>query len=362
MPVLQSIMGHPALVQAYRLDGVITLVDAVNGAATLDAHAEAVKQVAVADRIVISKADLRDRGRPARPDRAAAVDQPDGADSGRGSRRGDAGKPVRQRALGSGDQDRRCAPLAGRGEPSTTIITMAIMTMTITITIITTTTRVKSFSLVHDRPIPYAAIDMFLELLRSVHGDKLLRMKGVIEIAEHPDRPLVVHGVQKLLHPPARLPSWPDGQRGTRLVIIGFDLAGGPCAPAVRRDHQPAGDRPARPGGDGKQPAGHRRYVGTVYSLPRPGCFTGLAVAFALKSAIWATVNGRDGRVSGCRWVGYPPRRNGESSARKPTPRAHARNLARCMSRAGQGPKAENSEAHATAGRQLRPDVCQNEG
>ena len=49
-PVLQSIMAHPALVQAFRLDGVITLVDAVNGDATLDAHVEAVKQVAVADR------------------------------------------------------------------------------------------------------------------------------------------------------------------------------------------------------------------------------------------------------------------------------------------------------------------------
>src|SRR3954452_4349555 len=57
-PVLQSIMAHPALVQAFRLDGVITLVDAVNGNATLDAHVEAVKQVAVADRIVLSKADL----------------------------------------------------------------------------------------------------------------------------------------------------------------------------------------------------------------------------------------------------------------------------------------------------------------
>ena len=57
-PVLQSIMGHPALVQAFRLDGVITLVDAVNGEATLDAHVEAVKQVAVADRIVLAKADL----------------------------------------------------------------------------------------------------------------------------------------------------------------------------------------------------------------------------------------------------------------------------------------------------------------
>ncbi|TIW46944.1 MAG: GTP-binding protein, partial [Mesorhizobium sp.] len=57
-PVLQSIMAHPALVQAFRLDGVITLVDVVNGNATLDAHVEAVKQVAVADRIVLTKADL----------------------------------------------------------------------------------------------------------------------------------------------------------------------------------------------------------------------------------------------------------------------------------------------------------------
>ena len=60
-PVLQSIMGHPALVQAYRLDGVIALVDAVNGEATLDDHVEAVKQVAVADRIVLAKTDLVDR-------------------------------------------------------------------------------------------------------------------------------------------------------------------------------------------------------------------------------------------------------------------------------------------------------------
>ncbi|TIQ55264.1 MAG: GTP-binding protein, partial [Mesorhizobium sp.] len=57
-PVLQSIMAHPALVHAFRLDGVITLVDAVNGNATLDAHVEAVKQAAVADRIVVTKADL----------------------------------------------------------------------------------------------------------------------------------------------------------------------------------------------------------------------------------------------------------------------------------------------------------------
>ena len=84
--------------------------------------------------------------------------------------------------------------------------------------------RVRSFSLVHDGPIPYAAIATFLELLQSTQGEKLLRMKGIVELSEDPSRPLVVHGVQKLMHPPARLPAWPDEKRGTRLVLIGMDL------------------------------------------------------------------------------------------------------------------------------------------
>src|SRR5215475_5946737 len=57
-PVLHILMAHPYLVMRYRLDGIVTVVDAVNGAATLDAHAEAVKQVAVADRLVLTKTDL----------------------------------------------------------------------------------------------------------------------------------------------------------------------------------------------------------------------------------------------------------------------------------------------------------------
>src|SRR5262252_3218380 len=57
-PVLHILMAHPYLVMRYRLDGIVTVVDAVNGPATLDAHAEAIKQVAVADRLVLTKTDL----------------------------------------------------------------------------------------------------------------------------------------------------------------------------------------------------------------------------------------------------------------------------------------------------------------
>ncbi|TGQ67409.1 GTP-binding protein [Mesorhizobium sp. M00.F.Ca.ET.186.01.1.1] len=230
-PVLQSVMAHPALVQAFRLDGVITLVDAVNGEATLDAHVEAVKQVAVADRIVLSKADLganpsdlealRARLRQINPgaDLLDAGDMKTGVaalfDCGLynpATESADVRRWLGEEAAhdhghhhgdhGDGDHDHGHSHDHGHRHDQ----------------------RVRSYSLVHDGPVPFSAIEMFLDLLRSTHGEHLLRMKGVIELKEDPSRPLVIHGVQKILHPPARLPAWPDGQRGTRLVLITLDM------------------------------------------------------------------------------------------------------------------------------------------
>lgn len=230
-PVLQSIMAHPALVQAFRLDGVITLVDAVNGAGTLDAHVEAVKQVAVADRIVLTKADLvTDPGEVealrARLRRINPGAELLGVDDGQAGAAALIDCGLYNPATKSADARRWLGEAAHdhhhdhhghdhdhdhahhhhhhdhhRHDQ-----------------------RVRSHTLVHDRPVPYSTIEMFLDLLRSTHGDSLLRMKGIIELAEDPSRPLVIHGVQKILHPPARLPSWPDGQRGTRLVLITLDM------------------------------------------------------------------------------------------------------------------------------------------
>ncbi|KRB29060.1 ATP-binding protein [Mesorhizobium sp. Root695] len=225
-PVLQSIMAHPALVQAFRLDGVITLVDAVNGNATLDAHVEAVKQVAVADRIVLSKADLatdpseletlRARLRQINP----GAELLDVADTGTGvvalfdcglynpaTKSADVRRWLGEEAAHDHDHhhhdhDHQDGHDHGHRHDSP----------------------VRSYSLVHDGPVPFSAIEMFLDLLRSTHGERLLRMKGVIELREDPSRPLVIHGVQKILHPPVQLSSWPDGQRGTRLVLITLDM------------------------------------------------------------------------------------------------------------------------------------------
>jgi len=229
-PVLQSIMGHPALVQAFRLDGVVTLVDAVNGTASLDAHVEALKQAAVADRLVLTKTDLAGADAvEALKARLKAINP--------GARILDAGKAGAADLLDCGLYDpatksadvRRWLGEAAeehhghadgddhhhhghdheghehhhhhRHDD-----------------------RVKTHALVHDGAVPFTAIEAFLDLLRSQHGDKLLRMKGVIELVEAPSRPLVIHGVQRLLHPPARLPAWPDERRGTRLVLITLDM------------------------------------------------------------------------------------------------------------------------------------------
>jgi G3E family GTPase len=65
---------------------------------------------------------------------------------------------------------------------------------------------------------------MFMELVRSMHGPNLLRLKGVVKLAEHPDTPTVVHAVQHLMHPVARLERWPDDDRSTRMVFIVRDI------------------------------------------------------------------------------------------------------------------------------------------
>ncbi|OQM75045.1 CobW family GTP-binding protein [Manganibacter manganicus] len=225
-PVLQSLMAHPALVHAFRLDGVIALVDAVNGDAALDNHVEAVKQAAMADRLVITKTDLADKAVIERLSErlhainpgvriivgeAGASDLLDCGLYNPAAKTADVRRWLGEASHDDGHEghdhehhDRGHSHDHAHRHDS----------------------RVRSHSLIHDGAVPFSAIEMFLDLLRSAHGDKLLRMKGIVELAEDPSRPLVIHGVQKILHPPARLPAWPDERRGTRLVLITLDMPG----------------------------------------------------------------------------------------------------------------------------------------
>jgi G3E family GTPase len=221
-PVLHTAMLHPYLVMRYRLDGVVAVIDAVNGTSTLDEHAEAVKQAAVADRLVLTKTDLMDT-----PERRSAVERLRqrlrGLNPAAPILDAHAGEATANRLFDCGlyDPDRKIpdvkrwlaeeayAPPAehhhhhDRNRHDD---------------------RIRAFSIVTEAAVSASSLDMFLDLLRSLHGPKLLRVKGVVKLAETPDQPVVIHGVQHVFHPPASLPAWPDGDRSTRLVLITRDV------------------------------------------------------------------------------------------------------------------------------------------
>jgi G3E family GTPase len=227
-PVLHTIMAHPYLVMRFRLDGVVTLVDAVNGAATLDAHPEAVKQAAVADRLVLTKTDLSNGAPPELVARLKALNP--GAlmlDAARG-------EASAQALLDCGLYD----PEGKAPDVRRWLADEAIAAAHDSHNAHDHEhdhhhhhhdrnrhdDHIRAFTVSTERLIPHATLDMFLDLLRAMHGPNLLRMKGIVGLADQPENPVVIHGVQHVLHPPATLPAWPDDDRRTRLVFITRDI------------------------------------------------------------------------------------------------------------------------------------------
>ena len=222
--ILHAMMTHPYLVQRYRLDGVITLVDAVNGGATLDDHREAVKQAAIADRLVLAKTDLAGaEGIAALRARLQALNP---------------GAPILDAAKG----EATAAALldAGLYDPASKIPDVKRWLAEAAVEAAEHAhhhdagdhdhrhhhhdDRIRVFTLASEAAIPAATLESFLDLLRSIHGAKLLRLKGIVQLAEEPDQPVVLHAVQHVMHPPARLAAWPDQDRRSRLVCVTWDL------------------------------------------------------------------------------------------------------------------------------------------
>jgi G3E family GTPase len=79
---------------------------------------------------------------------------------------------------------------------------------------------ISSFVLTRDTPLPREAFLAWLDMVIAMRGEDLLRVKGIVQLAEQPDQPLVIHGVQHLFQPPEYLPCWPGPDRRTRIVFI----------------------------------------------------------------------------------------------------------------------------------------------
>ncbi|MBY3104077.1 GTP-binding protein [Rhizobium laguerreae] len=243
-PVMQAIMGNPVIGTNFELDGVVTVVDAVNGLQTLDNHEEARKQAAVADRLIVSKKSmtgatdgLEKRLRALNP-RATMMDADSAeagsaavlvnglydpatkiADVGRWLQDEDSHEAHHNHDHGrdghhdhdhDGDHHGHHHHDHAHQDPHDVNRHDA---------------SIRSFSIIEEKPIDPMALEMFIDLLRSAHGEKLLRMKAIVSLSDRPDRPLVLHGVQSIFHPPVRLPAWPDPtDRRTRMVLITRDL------------------------------------------------------------------------------------------------------------------------------------------
>ena len=223
-PILQTLMSDPLVLFRYRLDGVITLVDAATGMATLDAQPEAVKQAAVADRLVLTKTDLVS---PA--DLAALQARLAALNPGAPlliARQGEIA-PAELLECGLYDATRKQPEVRrwldaeayatqehehahGHGhhhhDPNRH------------------DARIHSFCVTFDEPLPWDGLATWLEVLTMTRGENVLRIKGILNLVGQ-EKPIAIHGVQHLFHPPVQLSDWPAGDdRRSRLVFILRDL------------------------------------------------------------------------------------------------------------------------------------------
>ncbi|WP_342360392.1 GTP-binding protein [Terrarubrum flagellatum] len=204
-PILAAVRGHPYLSLRYPDVSVLTVVDAINGAATLVAHEVNARQIAAADALILTKTDLA-------PDRddvtrlraslesvnplAAILDAQAGEASASAviAAVSDAPRPASRRSAATDVEP----PPASHG--------------------------VRSFTLTSATPVRAEQLDVFLELLQTSKGPDLLRVKGLVFLAQEPETPLVIHVAQSVMHPPRLLERWPDDDRSTRLVFIVRDI------------------------------------------------------------------------------------------------------------------------------------------
>jgi G3E family GTPase len=219
-PVLSTLMHERVIRHQVRVGSVITTVDAVNASDTLARFPEAAKQVAVADRLIVTKTDLAApeavqalRARLAGLNALAEVHESGGQPLSAGALLGDEG--------GEGNAGARLA-LPERGPLG--------LHRSLVQPPAGNPDGVASFTLDLDTQVDWTVFGVWLSLLLHTHGQQVLRVKGLLNV-QGAERPVVVHGVQHLIHPPEHLSAWPPGERRSRLVFI----AQGVAPDAIRR-------------------------------------------------------------------------------------------------------------------------------
>ena len=226
-PILFTLLTDRLVQANYRLDGTVTTVDAVNGADQLDRQPEAAKQAAVADRLVVTKTDIAGAGAV-----AALAER---------LRRINPHAPILEVIRGE------IEPAALLAAPERDLRTVADeLAAEASVTAAGHPHdhgpgEAHAFSIVLDGALDWTAFGVWLSMLLQAHGQSVLRVKGLLDVGDA--GPLLLNGVQHVVHPPEHLNAWPDGDRRSRIVVI----ARGVDEQAVR-DSLVAFDRAARAG------------------------------------------------------------------------------------------------------------------
>lgn len=200
-PILHALMTDPDVARTYRLDTVLTVVDALHGEATLDRHPEARRQAALADLLALSKTDIAGPAETFRH-RLATLNP---------------GAPLLPAS------DIAPAHLFSASDPNARAERLASLPATSARNPFDRAQHsdgVTTFTLQRDHPVPALALTLLLQALAEHCGARLLRLKGLVHVAEMPDQPALIHGVQHVFAPPEFLPRWPSNDRSTRLVFI----------------------------------------------------------------------------------------------------------------------------------------------
>jgi G3E family GTPase len=206
-PILFTILTNPVLQHHFYIDNVIVTVDAVNGHLHLDRQAESTKQVAVADKIIVTKTDiapeesldsLMARLRSLNPSAEimeasfGGIDPKTLFDSSKLDDSGLGDFKTRSSALAA-------APFATENDQ-------------------THVSETRSISIVFDKPIDWTAFGLWLSMLLHARGEDVLRVKGIVDVGEV--GPVVLNGVQHIIHPPEHLNAWPSEDRRSRVIFI----------------------------------------------------------------------------------------------------------------------------------------------
>jgi G3E family GTPase len=204
VPVVQLLLTDEAIAGRFALRSVITVVDGLMGEDSLENHPESLKQLAVADTVVISKTDLADAGTvDALRARVAALNP---------------GARLFTAAHGAVDADALLAASAwsaGEG-PRSAQAWLAELQQAAAVPV-QPDPSIRTLSLVHEGEVTRPGLVLWLNLLAGFRGAGLLRVKGLVNVE---GRPVAIHAVQRVISEPVELEDWPDDDRRTRLVVI----------------------------------------------------------------------------------------------------------------------------------------------